>query len=345
MTFEVEVPVRHRTLWPAFTDPEKTARAVPGLTVDAVHPVPPADGPEGVAGDVVAGRLKLRVGAGPGGATITYRGTACIAGADAGNGTLDIAVDVAQARGNGAVAGYLRIRLAPAGDGGERTLVSVVPELELSGRALQFAREDWHAAVTGLAAAWVKALVADYVAAGEVAEPEPVPVPVPESERERELQPVAASAPAGVAEPETTASEAAVEPEPAAVPEVAPEAVAELEAAASRAVAEPEPAAPSETVAEPEAVRPADTLVAQTVQAAETVAKPSDKSPESAVAADSQSDDEALSSDPLASVWQGRYEKNRWLPLIAALTFFLLIKRRRRHRAADPGADSSFRME
>ncbi|NUR29047.1 MAG: hypothetical protein HOV83_24930 [Catenulispora sp.] len=308
MTFEVEVPVRHRTLWPAFTDPEKTARAVPGLTVDAVHPVPPADGPEGVAGDVVAGRLRLRVGAGPGGATITYRGTACIAGADASKGTLDIAVDVAQARGNGAVAGYLRVALAPAGDGGERTLVSVVPELELSGRALQFAREDWHAAGSGLAAAWVKALVADYVAAGEVAEPE------------------------------ITVPEAAVAPEPAAAHEVVPEVsgdVSGLEAAASEAVAEPA----------------TDTLVAQTAEDTEaaedteTAAEPSDKSPESVAAAVSESDDDALSGDPLATVWQGRYEKNRWVPLIAALTFFLLIKRRRRHRAADAGADSSFRME
>src|ERR1051326_2662518 len=142
MACEIEGPVRHRTMWLAFTDPEKLARAVPGLTVDAVHPVPPADGPEGVAGDVIAGRLKLRVGGvGTAGATITYRGTACIAGAEAQKGTLDIAVDAAQARGSGALAGYLRVALTPAGDAGERTLISVLPELELSGRALEFAKE------------------------------------------------------------------------------------------------------------------------------------------------------------------------------------------------------------
>jgi hypothetical protein len=55
--------------------------------------------------------------------------------------------------------------------------------------------------------------------------------------------------------------------------------------------------------------------------------------------------DESLSEDPLAAVWSGRYEKNRWLPVITALTLFLLIKRRRRHRADNSGADSSFRME
>ena len=54
---------------------------------------------------------------------------------------------------------------------------------------------------------------------------------------------------------------------------------------------------------------------------------------------------ESLSEDPLAAVWNGRYEKNRWLPLITALALFLLIKRRRRHRADTTDADSSFRME
>jgi len=49
--------------------------------------------------------------------------------------------------------------------------------------------------------------------------------------------------------------------------------------------------------------------------------------------------------EALAAVWNGRYEKNRWLPVITALTLFLLIKRRRRHRADNAGADSSFRME
>lgn len=251
MTFEVEVPLRQRTIWPAFTDPEKTARAVPGLIVDAVHPVPAAEGSDGVAGDVVAGRLKLRVGAGASGAVITYRGTGCIASASAAKGTLDIAVDAAQARGNGALAGYLRITLAPAGEAGERTLISVVPELELSGRALEFAREHWHAAVTALAAGWVEALTAGLV---DDAEAEP-------------------------------------------------------------AQAEPAEADPART------------------------------EPAAAEGRQSFADPEAISEDPLEPIWQGRYEKNRWLPVLAALTLFLLIARRRRHRTDPPGADSSFRME
>ncbi|MBS2538568.1 hypothetical protein KGQ20_38065 [Catenulispora sp. NF23] len=262
MAFEVEVPVRHRTMWLAFTDPEKMARAVPGLTVDAVHTVPPADGPEGVAGDVVAGRLKLRVGAGGAGATITYRGTACIAGAEAHNGTLDIAVD-------GALAGYLRVTLGPAGDAGERTVISVVPELELSGRALEFGRADWHEAVETLGAAWIETLAAEFRDAVEAVEAE----------------------------------------EASQADEVAAPAVVE---SLSNKSGESE----SEKITNPPVVPAASPAL-----------------------------DESLSDDPLAAVWSGRYEKNRWLPLITALTLFLLIKRRRRHRADKAGADSSFRME
>lgn len=273
MAFEVEVPVRHRTMWLAFTDPEKMARAVPGLIVDAVHAVPPADGPEGVAGDVVAGRLKLRIGAATGtGATITYRGTACIAGAEAHKGTLDIAVDAAQARGNGALAGYLRVTLVQAGDDGERTVISVVPELELSGRALEFAREDWHGAVEALGAAWLEVLAAEFRD--------------PESDKAQESE-----------------SEKITEPEVAAVPE--------------------------------------NSEISQVSENSQ-VSEIAENSPSTPAA---QISDESLSEDPLAAVWNGRYEKSRWLPVITALALFLLIKRRRRHRADKAGADSSFRME
>lgn len=307
MAFEIEVPVRHRTMWLAFTDPEKLARAVPGLTVDAVHPVPPADGPEGVAGDVIAGRLKVRVGAGAAGATITYRGTACIAGADAQKGVLDIAVDAAQARGSGALAGYLRIALTPAGDAGERTQVSVVPELELSGRALEFAKEAWHEAVRTLASTWVEALVADDAGSADESPADENAI----DENPADQSPV----------DEARTEEPAVDEPPAnedseAGPPVAPEDEGPVTAPAEPV--EPVVAEPSKTTSES-----APEPVAETIPTA----------------------DDSLSADPLEPVWAGRYEKNRWLPAVMALALFLLIKRRRRQRAAGPGADSSFWME
>ena len=311
MAFEVEVPVRHRAMWLAFTDPEKMARAVPGLTVDAVHAVPPADGPEGVAGDVVAGRLKLRVGAGGAGATITYRGTACIAGAEAQQGTLDIAVDAAQARGNGALAGYLRVTLAQAGADGERTLISVVPELELSGRALEFAREDWHGAVEALGAAWIEVLAADY----REAEAEP------ESESESQAQ--------AKAEAEESAGSDASD-------------------ASADSADFVDSVVPADSSGTDDSIAEVIDVVSEAVDVEPTyksLESESEKIAEPAVAAVSVIPDESLSEDPLAAVWNGRYEKNRWLPVITALTLFLLIKRRRRHRADNAGADSSFRME
>ncbi|MFL6115449.1 MAG: hypothetical protein ACJ786_29500 [Catenulispora sp.] len=303
MAFEIEVPVRHRTMWLAFTDPEKLARAVPGLTVDAVHPVPPADGPEGVAGDVIAGRLRLRVGGGSG-ATITYRGTACIAGAEAQKGILDIAVDAAQARGSGALAGYLRIALVPAGEQGERTLVSVAPELELSGRALEFAKEAWHQAVTTLAATWIEALAADHAGA------------VDETLADGASADEARAGETGV--DETGVEEPVVDEPPA------------NEASEADLPVAPETESPGTEPAEP------------------VLAEPSNKSPQSTLqplAESAPAVGESLSPDPLEPVWAGRYEKNRWLPVVMALALFLLIKRRRRQRAADPGADSSFWME
>ena len=313
MAFEVEVPVRHRAMWLAFTDPEKMARAVPGLTVDAVHAVPPADGPEGVAGDVVAGRLKLRVGAGGAGATITYRGTACIAGAEAQQGTLDIAVDAAQARGNGALAGYLRVTLAQAGADGERTLISVVPELELSGRALEFAREDWHGAVEALGAAWIEVLAADY--------------------REAE------------AEPE---SEAQAQAQAQAKAEAEESAGSDASDASADSADFVDSVVPADSSGTDDSIAEVIDVVSEAVDVEPTyksLESESEKIAEPAVAAVSVIPDESLSEDPLAAVWNGRYEKNRWLPVITALTLFLLIKRRRRHRADNAGADSSFRME
>jgi len=317
MAFEVEVPVRHRAMWLAFTDPEKMARAVPGLTVDAVHAVPPADGPEGVAGDVVAGRLKLRVGAGGAGATITYRGTACIAGAEAQQGTLDIAVDAAQARGNGALAGYLRVTLAQAGADGERTLISVVPELELSGRALEFAREDWHGAVEALGAAWIEVLAADYREAEAEAEAEP------ESESESQAQAQAK------AEAEESAGSDASD-------------------ASADSADFVDSVVPADSSGTDDSIAEVIDVVSEAVDVEPTyksLESESEKIAEPAIAAVSVIPDESLSEDPLAAVWNGRYEKNRWLPVITALTLFLLIKRRRRHRADNAGADSSFRME
>lgn len=348
MAYELKVPVGRAALWPAFTDPESMARAVPGLTVDAVQPVDPAGGPAGVSADVVAGRLRLKVGAG----TVTYRGTATIADADPAEGTLDIAIDVAQARGSGALAGYLRLALTPDADG---TLVSVVPDLELSGRVAEFRPEDLREAVGALAAAWVTELagridgvsgggvVADgAVVDGEVAaaaagaEPTPVeptePTPA-EAEPPTEAAPAETEPEVAVSEPEVAAESVVQQaPEPDVAPPMKSELVAELEAA----VAETEAAAGSEPAdtAEPESAefeQPADEPAREPARETTPEAAP-ETAPEAVPEVAAPLLDDSLSDDPLDPVWRGEYEKNPWIPVIAVLTALMILRRRRRKR-------------
>ncbi|MEV6593600.1 SRPBCC family protein [Streptomyces acidicola] len=98
MEHEVFVPVPVEQLRAALSDPERVARAVPGLQQDA-----------GTA--PVAGRLKVRVA----GHTITYRGALRVAVQD--DGSYAIEGDATEARGSGSVKLALSVRLAPAEGG------------------------------------------------------------------------------------------------------------------------------------------------------------------------------------------------------------------------------------
>ncbi|GHE45930.1 hypothetical protein GCM10017771_66570 [Streptomyces capitiformicae] len=92
------VPVPAGRLREALSDPERVARAVPGLQQDAGTPP-------------VAGRLKVRVA----GHTITYRGTLRVTAQD--DGTYAVEGDATEARGTGSVKLTLTLRLIPATDG------------------------------------------------------------------------------------------------------------------------------------------------------------------------------------------------------------------------------------
>jgi carbon monoxide dehydrogenase subunit G len=98
MEHEVFVPVPVERLSAALSDPERVARAVPGLQQDA-----------GTA--PVAGRLKVRVA----GHTITYRGAFRVTGRD--DGSYAIEGDATEARGSGSVKLALSVRLRSGQDG------------------------------------------------------------------------------------------------------------------------------------------------------------------------------------------------------------------------------------
>ncbi|MEW2400877.1 SRPBCC family protein [Streptomyces sp. NPDC046862] len=128
MEHEVFVPVPVERLGAALSDPERVARAVPGLQQDA-----------GTA--PVAGRLKVRVA----GHTITYRGTLRVSGQDDGSFTVE--GDATEARGSGSVKLALSVRLAPA-EGG--TTVTFGGTATADGRIAELDENAVSAAVTRL---------------------------------------------------------------------------------------------------------------------------------------------------------------------------------------------------
>ncbi|MEV0443206.1 SRPBCC domain-containing protein [Streptomyces spectabilis] len=109
MEHEVFVPVPEEPLREALADPERVARAVPGLQRDAD---PGPDAPP------VVGRLKVRAG----GHTITYRGGLRIAAR--GDGGYAVTGEAHEARGSGAVTFSLVLRLAAAAEGGTQVSFS-----------------------------------------------------------------------------------------------------------------------------------------------------------------------------------------------------------------------------
>ncbi|QDQ12755.1 SRPBCC domain-containing protein [Streptomyces spectabilis] len=109
MEHEVFVPVPEEPLREALADPERVARAVPGLQRDAD---PGPDAPP------VTGRLKVRAG----GHTITYRGGLRIVAR--GDGGYAVTGEAHEARGSGAVTFSLVLRLAAAAEGGTQVAFS-----------------------------------------------------------------------------------------------------------------------------------------------------------------------------------------------------------------------------
>ncbi|GAA2271696.1 hypothetical protein GCM10010145_54150 [Streptomyces ruber] len=128
MEHEVFVPVPADRLRAALSDPERVARAVPGLQQEA-----------GAA--PVAGRLRVRVA----GHTITYRGALRVTARD--DGTHTVEGDGTEARGSGSVELRLTVRLLPA-EGG--TTVAFTGTATADGRVADLPADAVSTAVTRL---------------------------------------------------------------------------------------------------------------------------------------------------------------------------------------------------
>ncbi|GES31814.1 hypothetical protein San01_43010 [Streptomyces angustmyceticus] len=124
MEHEVYVPFPVGTVRQALTEPERVARCVPGVQLDA-----------DAAPRTPAGRLRLRVGS----STITYRGTLTVgAAADDGPDDDGAAVTVeakgTEVRGDGSVTVTLAVRLSPATEPGPGTTLACSGTVHGDGR-------------------------------------------------------------------------------------------------------------------------------------------------------------------------------------------------------------------
>jgi uncharacterized protein len=115
------VPVPPDQAWDVLLDVQRIAPCMPGATVDEVD------------GDVVNGRIKVKVGP----VSLTYRGTAKFTERDPDAHTIVMEASGKETRGAGTASATVRASLAPSGDG---TQVTMHTTMNVTGRPAQFGR-------------------------------------------------------------------------------------------------------------------------------------------------------------------------------------------------------------
>jgi len=116
------VPVPPETAWDVLLDVARIAPCMPGATVDEID------------GDVVTGRIKVRVGP----VHLTYRGTAKFTERDDGARTVSLEASGKETRGAGTASATVHASLTAADDGA--TLVQIHTTMNVTGRPAQFGR-------------------------------------------------------------------------------------------------------------------------------------------------------------------------------------------------------------
>src|SRR5215470_19063335 len=116
------VPVPPEQAWQVLLDVERIAPCMPGATVDSVE------------GDVVKGRIKVKVGP----VSLTYSGTAHFVERDDQSRTVTLEASGKEMRGSGTASATVRSSLQD--EGGGQTRVSVHTTMSVTGRPAQFGR-------------------------------------------------------------------------------------------------------------------------------------------------------------------------------------------------------------
>jgi carbon monoxide dehydrogenase subunit G len=115
------IPVPPEQAWPVLLDVERVAPCMPGATVDSVD------------GDVVKGRIKVKVGP----VALTYAGTARFVERDEQARSITLEASGKETRGAGTASATVRSSLA---DEGGQTRVVVHTTMNVTGRPAQFGR-------------------------------------------------------------------------------------------------------------------------------------------------------------------------------------------------------------
>jgi uncharacterized protein len=116
------VPVPPDVAWDVLLDVARIAPCMPGATVDEVD------------GDVVNGRIKVKVGP----VSLTYKGTATFTERDVDARTVSVEASGKETRGAGTASAVVTASLAPAD--GDATLVTMHTTMNVTGRPAQFGR-------------------------------------------------------------------------------------------------------------------------------------------------------------------------------------------------------------
>jgi uncharacterized protein len=116
------VPVPPDIAWGVLLDVARIAPCMPGATVDDID------------GDVVNGRIKVKVGP----VSLTYKGTATFTDRDEGARTVSVEASGKETRGAGTASAVVKASLAPADD--NATLVTMHTTMNVTGRPAQFGR-------------------------------------------------------------------------------------------------------------------------------------------------------------------------------------------------------------
>ena len=123
MDHSFTVPVPPERAWDVLLDVEKIAPCMPGATVDEFD------------GEVVTGRIKVKVGP----VSLTYRGTAKFTERDPDTKVIVLEASGKETRGAGTASATVRATLEPE-SGGEATKATMHTTMNVTGRPAQFGR-------------------------------------------------------------------------------------------------------------------------------------------------------------------------------------------------------------